>query len=295
MIEAAEIRDLLAREWNLHNTEVTVHDGGMNSSTWWVTFDDRRWVAKSVPADARSSFEGGLAVATRLQRAGIATGAPVPTLDGRSVTTIAGQPFALLEHVPGDGLTEADQTAIGTVLGRVHLALLEDLGNAERFHWVDAHAPHLDVRDWVRPAVTAALADLDALDAATLTWGMLHTDPAPEAFLRATDGSIGLIDWSVAMYGPLLYDLASAVMYVGGISCGHALVEAYLGVEADLGVGALDRAEVERGLATMLRFRWAVQADYFARRLTANDLTGIDDATGNEKGLTDARRALAAM
>jgi hypothetical protein len=25
-----------------------------------------------------------------------------------------------------------------------------------------------------------------------------------------------VIDWSYALYGPLLYDLASAVMYVGG-------------------------------------------------------------------------------
>lgn len=42
----------------------------------------------------------------------------------------------------------------------------------------------------------------------------------------------------------------------------------------------------------MLRFRWAVQADYFARRVSANDLTGISGPEENEKGLEDARRAL---
>ena len=42
----------------------------------------------------------------------------------------------------------------------------------------------------------------------------------------------------------------------------------------------------------MLRFRWAVQADYFARRITGNDLTGIAGPEENEKGLEDARRAL---
>jgi homoserine kinase type II len=54
----------------------------------------------------------------------------------------------------------------------------------------------------------------------------------------------------------------------------------------------LPRAEADRGLAPMLRFRWAVQADYFARRIAVGDLTGIADAAGNEKGLADARRAL---
>ena len=42
----------------------------------------------------------------------------------------------------------------------------------------------------------------------------------------------------------------------------------------------------------MLRFRWAVQADYFARRITAGDLTGITGPDENANGLEDARRAL---
>jgi len=61
---------------------------------------------------------------------------------------------------------------------------------------------------------------------------------------------------------------------------------------AYLATGVLSRAETEEGLALMLRFRWAVQADYFARRITANDLTGIACPQDNEKGLEDARRAL---
>jgi hypothetical protein len=40
--------------------------------------------------------------------------------------------------------------------------------------------------------------------------------------------------------------------------------------------------------------RWAVQADYFAQRVTNNDLTGIGDSRDNENGLKDARRALSA-
>ena len=91
---------------------------------------------------------------------------------------------------------------------------------------------------------------------------------------------------SYYVYGPLLYDLASAVMYVGGQDHAGELVQAYLRKDV------LDLAEVQAGLASMLRFRWAVQADYFAWRIAENDLTGISGPQDNEKGLEDARRSL---
>ncbi|MEP6526918.1 MAG: hypothetical protein ABJA86_07105 [Nocardioidaceae bacterium] len=40
----------------------------------------------------------------------------------------------------------------------------------------------------------------------------------------------------------------------------------------------------------MRRFREAVQADYFARRIVERDLTGLTDMSGNLKGLHDAQR-----
>ena len=113
-------------------------------------------------------------------------------------------------------------------------------------------------------------------------------DPAPEAFrLDSATGRCGVIDWSYLLHGPLLYDLASAVMYVGGPAHAAELVTAYLRH------GPLDRAEVAHGLDVMLRFRWAVQANYFAWRIARNDLTGISGPEENEKGLEDARVALA--
>lgn len=95
-----------------------------------------------------------------------------------------------------------------------------------------------------------------------------------------------MIDWSTALDGPLLYDLASAAMFLGGLDSSAEMTEAYLAA------GFLSRAETEEGLALMLRFRWAVQADYFARRIAGHDLTGIAGPQDNEKGLEDARRAL---
>lgn len=273
----AQIRAALARHWNLADAEVVPHHGGMNSQTWFVTAGADRWVAKSVSPEQADDFTAGLQVAAHLER----TGAPAATRDGRTVVTVAGRPLALLTWVPGEPLTAADQSDIGKTLAQAHRTLRNaTIGGVVRtFHWVDPTAGHLSSRDWLRPAVAGAVRDLDTT---ALTQGLLHTDPAPEAF-RAGGG---LIDWSVALRGPLLYDLASAVMYVGGVDHAGELIESYLAV------APLPRAEADRGLAPMLRFRWAVQADYFARRIAVGDLTGIADAAGNEKGLADARRAL---
>jgi hypothetical protein len=64
-------------------------------------------------------------------------------------------------------------------------------------------------------------------------------------------------------------------------------------IRAYLGRGTIGATEVRQGLAPMLRFRWAVQANYFAWRIAENNLTGITGPEENEKGLEDARRSLA--
>ncbi|MDN3239704.1 phosphotransferase enzyme family protein [Glycomyces tritici] len=291
MISDDLLRTCLAEHWRLHNAQIVPHHGGMNSGTWFVTAGPRRWVAKAVAPDTVFDYTSGLAAAAVLDRPDLPTGAPERSRDGRLAVTVEGMMLALLAWVPGEPVTgdgPAQQRIIGTTLARAHAALRgAGIPSADSFHWVDPEAEHLDVRDWVRPAVTAALTALDDLDPATLTWGPLHTDPAPEALrLDQGTGTCGLIDWSTAMPGPYLYDLASAVMYVGGPDDADPLIEAYLAQ------GVLARAEVERGLTTLLRFRWAVQADYFARRIAARDLTGIADHAENEKGLEDARRSV---
>ena len=288
MIGDAALLACLAERWGLEDVRVEPHHGGMNSSTWFVTRPDARWVAKAVAPEAARSFRGGLAVASALAGAGIAAGAPVSTSDGHVVTFADGVPLALLAWVPGDPLTRADQRLVAATLARVHRVLVSvqvDASLVDMFHWVDPSAEHLGIHPWVRDRVSSAVSAFDVLDPGSLTWGMLHADPAPEAF-RYDGDECGLIDWSVALHGPLLYDLASAVMYVGGPSSATELLSTYLEQ------GVLSESEVSRGLAVMLRFRWAVQADYFARRLANGDLTGIADSEENEQGLEDARRAL---
>lgn len=282
----------LLRNWQLERAQVTVHNGGMGSQTWFVDLAGRRWVAKAVAPGDGVQFAGGMTIAQRLDQAGIPAGAPLPAIDDQLVVRAGDDWLALLTWVPGHELTgedSAEQELIGATLAKVHRALADfRVEKANRFHWVDPAAEHLSLRPWLRPAITSALRDLDDARPEGMAWGLLHADPAPGAFrFDPSTGRCGVIDWSYALYGPLLYDLASAVMYVGGPDHAEHLIQAYLDQ------GTLEPAEVQHGLATMLRFRWAVQANYFAWRIVENNLTGITGPEENEKGLEDARQSLA--
>jgi Ser/Thr protein kinase RdoA (MazF antagonist) len=267
--------DALAEHWGLAGADVRPHHGGMNSATWFVRAGQDRFVAKA----AGGWFPGGIAVADALARRGFASGAPVRTLDGRLTVEAGGdQRLALLTFVDGAPLTAADQRAIGRTLAEVHRLLRDVAVEGEvAMDWVDPDAAHLGLRPWLRGAVAGAVRDLAA--AGPLTHGLLHADPAPEAFIGG-----GLIDWGVAMRGPLLYDVASALMYLGGD--GATFLAAYRDA------GTVPDAELRAALPVLVRFRFAVQADYFARRIATNDLTGIAGAADNEQGLEDARRGL---
>ena len=290
-LSTSTIASCLADEWGLGTPKIEPHDRGMNSRTWLVTDGTDRYVAKGVPPDAHRRFVSGLAVASHVQAAGIPAGAAILTRDRRDYVRLDGWTLALLTFVAGAGLigdSNSEQRLIGTTLARAHRALIgQRVADADSFHWIDPAAEHLDIRAWVRPAIVRALASWEHVPPASLTWGLLHSDPAPEAFLLDADtGVCGLIDWDTGLVGPLMYDVASAVMYVGGPDHGAALIDAYLSH------GVLEPAEVERSLGPMLCMRWAVQADYFARRIATNDLTGVASPEENEKGLEDARIAL---
>src|SRR5690349_8615842 len=244
-LDTRDVIAALARAWGLADAAVSPHGRGMNSRTWLVESATGRFVAKAVPGIRRASLDAGLRTATWAEASGVPCGAPVPTIDADLVVDVGPFALALLRFVPGSALTDAsveDRALIGTTLGRVHRALLgRELPDATPFPWLDPAAAHLAVRPWVRPAIEEVLAAWRAIPPESLTWAPLHTDPAPEAFrLDAATGTCGLIDWDLGVVGPLLYDLASAQMYVGGPGWSEPLISAYRSS------GALTSEEIDR-------------------------------------------------
>ena len=285
--------------------------GGMNSETWLVVTDAGRFVLKSVD-QTDLGFVRGLELAASLDRQGVTTGAPVPTIDSHLFQHIDNRSVALLRYVDGEPLKAAEPRSanvIGTTLARVHEAGAMEAGALETWLrvlplWDD----HMDLEPWIRPVVEEALRDIDTSAVASrLTWAGLHGDPGPGDFLvRGEDTA--LIDWGATMHGPALYDLASAAYFLGCSigdarpeSLRHCLDRAHVGLElsrtealvvAYLTARPSMTEEVCDGFALFLRLRWCVQAGYFAWRCANDVRTGMPKQDFNETGLRDARRAL---
>jgi len=286
------VAELLHRFWGMRGAEIQPLGGGMNSETWLVTHEGSTYVAKQVSSTAVADLAAGCEIAAMLAEAGFTTGRPVPTSDGRIL--VADHALALLEHVPGRelaGETDEEQRWIARTLAGVHSAARPDVGHGLAMatfaaDWLSPRLQGVEAHPWLAPAIEAVRAETDPL---SVTWSVLHTDPSPEAFVHDDrTGVTGLIDWAGAQRGPVLYDVASTVMYLGGPERATAFLGTYHAHSPLTG----DEMQL---LDAFRRFRWAVQAAYFAWRLAAHDLTGAVDQTDNEKGLNDARRGLARL
>lgn len=282
--------DALARHWGLASARVTPLGGGMNSETWLVEHDGSTYVAKAVPDHAVAALVDGAEAATALADAGLVTGRPVPTRDGDVIAARIG--LALLEHVPGrelDGDSDEEQRWIAATLARAHAAGNPSAGPGVATFaqdWLSPDAPGVADHPWLTAAIAKVRQETRDL---TLTWSLLHTDPAPEAFIHDDrTGVTGLIDWAGARRGPVLYDVASAVMYLGGPEHAAPFLATYA-VHETLGTDEMQHLDAFR------RLREAVQGVYFAGRIAASDLTGITDRSENARGLDDARRRLGGL
>ncbi|MER7070574.1 phosphotransferase [Terrabacter sp. NPDC000476] len=278
---------MLHRFWGLRSPALKPLSGGMSSKTWLVEDGGLRFVAKKVLPTQIAELLAGCEVAAALADDGIITGRPVPTIDGR--LTVREHGLALLEHVPGRelrGETDQEQRWMGATLACVHLAGHPGPGGTTATFlpdWLSPQLPGVATHPWLVQAIAVVRAETNPM---TLSWSIIHSDPAPEAFVHDEDtGATGLIDWAGARRGPVLYDVASAVMYLGGPREASAFLEAYQG-HGPLGPDELDRLDSFR------RFRWAVQGAYFAWRPAGNNLVGIEDQLENQNGLDRARRGL---
>jgi homoserine kinase type II len=285
------IRTTLRTAWHLQPDGCTPLDGEPTTSTRTVAVGDRRYLAVLVAGGERRRFEAGLAAAEHLDRQGVDTGAPVRAADGALSVPVGEHVLALVVFVPGrplDGADPVDQQWWGDRLGAAHrgLAGFRHPGLAE-WHPLRPDAPYLSCAGWLRPAITGAVTALTKLQITDrLTVGPLHGDPHPAAFRLDHDtGRIGLVSWRYAGFGPLMYDVASAVRHAGGPDRARELLAAYAAA------GPVPVAEIEGSLDTLLRFRWALEADAYAHALVTGDLTPAD-TDRCRAGLDETRTAL---
>lgn len=280
MLEDA-VHAVLRVGWQRAAGTVAPVGGGAAARAWLV--DDL--VLVRVPAPGRARLEAGCGAAVHLAGQGVSVAAPIRTHGGAYVWLHEDGAWALSGGLPGralDGADPLDQQWWGDLLGRVHRAADGfHHGGLTRWHWIRLDAPHLGVTPWLRPAVAGAVAALTRLTVTDrLTYGVLHGDPQPDVFRLDPDtGATGLLRWGFAASGPLVFDLAGAVAYAGGVDAAAELVDGYASA------GPVTREEIESALPVLLRFRWAAVADWHARRIAS---CGADAGT-----LEPAREALA--
>jgi homoserine kinase type II len=278
------LRATLRDQWHLQPGEIIALPDELLSRGWEVIVGPDRYVCRLAGPGARQPVEAGLVAAEHLRSRDIVAGEPVRTLGGGLTALIADGALALLRRAPGrplDGGDPVDQQWWGDRLGAVHRAL-------QGFHhpglrpWQlpDPDEPHLAAEPWLRGAVADAVSATTRLTVTDrLTYGVLHGDPAPATFVvDPGTGRAGLFDCGASGVGPLVYDVAAAVVYAGGPGRATELIDGYLAA------GPVRRDEMEAVLPVLLRLRWAVQADLAARRGAAGPLRLAREALESAAG-----------
>ncbi|MFF5227144.1 phosphotransferase [Dactylosporangium sp. NPDC000521] len=245
--------------------------------------DAAQFVVKWAPAAARHGFEAGLSAAEHVDAAGVCAGRPVRAADGALTTALSSRAgdgvLALMCLVPGRPLRAddpLDQSWWGGALGAAHRSLRRfvhpDLAKFQAAA-VPAAAPHLAMEPWLGPVVTETAAVVRRIMVTDqLTYGVRHGAPAAARFrLDAGTGRVGLVGWAAAGTGPLLYDLAHAVLCAGDAGT-EALVDAYVRA------GPVPADECVAVLPAMLALRAATRAAAVAERIHAGGGTPRDHA-----------------
>lgn len=278
------LRAALREHWHLLPQEIITLPRPCLSDCWEVVAGPDRYVARLSEPGAGLAVEAGLAATHRLRHFTVAAGEPVRTLGGGlTVRTPAGV-LAVLRRVPGrmlDGGGPIDQQFWGDRLGAVHRAL-QGFQHPGLRSWqpLDPEAAYLSAEPWLRPAVAAAVTAATRLTVTDrLTYGVLHGDPSPGSFvLDPESGKAGVLDCGVSGTGPLVYDVAAAVIYAGGADHATELLDGYVSA------GPVHADEIEAALPVMLRLRWAALAAYVVRKGCSGVLPVIREALESMPG-----------
>lgn len=239
-----QIRSALRTQWHQTVGECTP----LSEGRWRIIASGHQLLVTLTPTAAQARLLAGLAVAEHLAHLGFPAGEPVRAADGAFTVPVEGGLLAVVHDVPGRPLDPADpvdQQWWGDLLGAAHRALTGFRHRGiPRMTWLSGEA------------MAEALADVTRLTVTDqLTYGVLHGDPAPDAFRIDPDtGRTGLVYWRAAATGPLVYDLAAAVGYAGGIGAAAELIDGYLAA------GPVTADEVESALPVLVRYRLAERA-----------------------------------
>lgn len=264
----------------------------LGTAAWRVVIDDGQFdttrpdagqfVVKWAPAAARRGFEASLCAAEHVD-ASVSAGRPVRAADGALTTRAGDGVLALLRLVPGRPLRAddpLDQSWWGGALGAAHRSLRrfvhQDLAKFQAA--APTAAPHLAMEPWLAPAVAETAAVVRRIMVTDqLTYGVRHGAPAAARFrLDSATGRVGLIGWAEAGTGPLVYDLAHAVLCACGPGAGGTGADAL--VEAYVRAGPVPADECAAVLPPMLALRAAAHAADVAARIYADGGTPRDHA-----------------
>ncbi|MBB2941689.1 homoserine kinase type II [Actinoplanes lutulentus] len=278
------LQSTLRDQWHLVPSKITEQSRALMSRGWEITAASGAYIARLAEAGARQPMEAGLMAAEHLRGRRIDAGEPVRTLAGALTVETEQGAFAVSRRLPGrhlDGRDPVDQQWWGERLGVVHKAL-QGFRHPGLRPWQlpDPDAAHLDAEPWVRAAVSSAVSAATRLTVTDqLTYGVLHGDPAADAFvLDPETGRSGPLHCGACGTGPLVYDIAAAVAHAGGPDHCAEMLDGYLAA------GPVRADELDAALPVLLRLRWAMQADRAARWECAEGLGAAKEALESMPG-----------
>ncbi len=271
--------------------------GGFTSEVWLVEANGERFVAKYADQSQRD-FEGGLYAAEVAERYGITSGAPIRTKNGAISLLVErpdgeSDPLAVLRFVAGDPLNLAESGAAslyGQLLGRMQRIFLDGFGEryiANLFDFILEDDPAVVAQPGLVRLIHETVEAIRHYEAGhTVTYGVIWGDRM-EVVREKETGRVGIIDWGTIEYGPLLFDVALAALWLfpEESDAYEKFLKAYL-VEAPISESEL------AGLNYCKALLWARQMRYFAYRVAANVMLGDDNPNGNTENLARSRREL---
>ena len=288
----------ILKAWDLPEP-LTIHqlEGGFTSEVWLVEAKGERFIAKYAYQSQRD-FEGGLYAAELAEQCGITSGAPLRTKEGAISLLVEGphgqsEPLAVLQFVAGEALqmSEPDAASLyGQLLGRMQRIFLDGFGEryiANLFDFLLEEDPAIAAQPGlVRLIHQSVEATRHYESQHTVTYGVIWGDRM-EIVRQKQTSRVGVIDWGTIEYGPLLFDVALAVLWLfpEESAAYEEFLRAYL-VEAPISESEL------AGLNYYKALLWARQARYFAYRVAAHVMLGDANPDGNAESLARSRQEL---